>query len=275
MFDIELKNVRKGRIPYFVFAFIGLVFIVAIIAMIYSSIRSKKFLTSQVEAYKVEIKQHYDSEDGTMYTPIHYYNVNGVEYVCKKGGSQNRVSSSMEDKIVYYNPNDPSECTTEYAKSTNGTLYVFFGIFAIAFGVIGFTNVSKINKKIRTIKYLNYNGTLVKQLPYHMENTNLEVNGVRIKRPVAEYRLPNGEVVKLLGEGRHDRKVRDEDGYVDVLIDLNDPSKYFLDFEINRLTGNLDSDYYKPTKEEIERMKNGNQNVSQFNNNPYDKINYY
>ena len=57
-----------------------------------------------------------------------------------------------------------------------------------------------------------------------------------------------------------DRKVADADGMVDLIIDENDPNNYFIDFEINRLTGNLPTDYYKPTTNEQQNNNQANQN---------------
>ena len=41
----------------------------------------------------------------------------------------------------------------------------------------------------------------------------------------------------------YNRKYSDQDGMVDLVIDENSPKNYFIDFEINRLSGNLPSDY--------------------------------
>ena len=37
----------------------------------------------------------------------------------------------------------------------------------------------------------------------------------------------------------------------DLLIDENNPENYYIDFEINRLTGNKPEDYYDPNKKEL------------------------
>lgn len=52
------------------------------------------------------------------------------------------------------------------------------------------------------------------------------------------------EKVKLKGDPRHDRKLIDTDGMVDLVIYESNPSNYFIDFEINRLSGNQSTDYY-------------------------------
>lgn len=73
----------------------------------------------------------------------------------------------------------------------------------------------------------------------------MSVNNVKIKRPVIDYMLPTGTVITLTGDARHDRKHWDSDGMVDLLIDENNLDNYYIDFEINRITGNLPQDYYQ------------------------------
>ena len=53
------------------------------------------------------------------------------------------------------------------------------------------------------------------------------------------------------GDARYDRKTFDSDGMVDLLIDENNPENYFIDFEINRINGNLPQDYYQQNSQSI------------------------
>lgn len=65
-----------------------------------------------------------------------------------------------------------------------------------------------------------------------MESTGMSINDVDILAPVIQYTLPNGDIILLKGDPRHDGKSTDGDGFVDLLIDENDPTNYFIDFEI-------------------------------------------
>jgi hypothetical protein len=103
--------------------------------------------------------------------------------------------------------------------------------------------IRKINKRLKMINELNQKGKLVKKLPYSLENTRAEINGVPVKRVVVNYTLPTGVVVTLYGDPRYDNKLSDSDDMVDLLIDENNPDNYYIDFEINRLSGNLPEDY--------------------------------
>ena len=71
-------------------------------------------------------------------------------------------------------------------------------------------------------------------------------NNIPIQRIVVDYTLSNGENVTLYGDARYDNKLCDDDGMVDLLIDENNQDNYYIDFEINRLSGNLPQDYYHP-----------------------------
>ena len=117
-------------------------------------------------------------------------------------------------------------------------------LLPLAFVIIAIVNMHKISKRIKLINELNQKGKLIKNLPYHLEGTGMSVNNIQIQRPVIDYTLPSGSVIKLYGDPRHDRKYADADGMVDLVIDENNPDNYFIDFEINRLSGNLPNDYY-------------------------------
>ena len=104
--------------------------------------------------------------------------------------------------------------------------------------------IAKAKKTLKRINSLNQNGKLVKNLPFHIEDTNTTVNGVQGIRIVVDYNMPNGTVVTLKGDPRYDGKISDSDNKVDLVIDENDPEKYYIDFEINRISGNKPEDYY-------------------------------
>ena len=140
---------------------------------------------------------------------------------------------------------DSSVCMKEYSKSNNYIILAFM-IIPIAFILAAVININKVNKRIKIIMELNQTGKLIKNLPYRLENSDMVVNGVAIQRPVIDYTLPSGTTITLYGDARNDKKYFDADGMVDLLIDENNPNNYFIDFEINRLNGNLPQDYYQP-----------------------------
>lgn len=252
MYDINTKYVKKGRNFWLIFLIFGLAFMLIFGSVYISSYLKLKSLDASTTSTKVEISSHI-SDGTTMYSPIYYYEVNGIEYSCSSNSSSS-VYPGTDNKTVYYDSKEPLKCMSEYTKNSNK--FMLIGVFLpIIFILIGVVGIHKVNKRLKVIKSLNINGKLVKNLPYHMEETGMVVNNKRILKPIVEYTLPSGSVITLEGDARHDKKLSDEDGLVDLLIDENNPSNYFIDFEINRLSGNLPTDYYNANtnnnKEEI------------------------
>ena len=242
MYDINLKNVKKSKGFFAVFLVAGSIFLAVMIMILVSSKFKENKLDASVMSKSVEITESRDSEGSIMYSPIYYYEVGGEEYTCKSSFSSN-IYPSKDNKLVKYSSEDPGLCMTEHDKSGNGIM-LFFMLIPIIFIAVGAINMVKVDKRVKKIKELNIKGKLVKGLPYRMENTGAYVNNVPIQRPVVDYVLPTGSVVTLQGDPRHDRKSFDADGLVDIVIDESDPTNYYIDFEINRLTGNLETDYY-------------------------------
>lgn len=113
---------------------------------------------------------------------------------------------------------------------------------------LGYSQYFRIVKRINQVKKLNKTGKLVKNVPYKFEETNKFIGGNAVLTPVVEWTLPNGNVIKLKGDDRFDQKHRDYDGYIDLIMDENDPTNCFMDYDINRKYGNLDSDYFNGVK---------------------------
>ena len=53
-------------------------------------------------------------------------------------------------------------------------------IIPVIFIAVGVVNIKKVNKRLDQIQELNLRGKLVKNLPYHLENSNITVNNVPI-----------------------------------------------------------------------------------------------
>ena len=244
MYDINVKVIKKGKKFYLIFLLAGLFFFAIIGGIIFVNANKKAKMDATTMSKSVDVLSHND--DGTtMYSPVYYYEVNGVEYSCSSNSSSN-IHPGNGNKKVYYNSKNPSECVTEYSSNTNKVLF-FVLILPIAFIAIAIINMMKINKRVKKVEELNQKGKLVKNLPYHMEPTGMSVNNVPVMRPVVDYTLPSGSTIALRGDPRHDNKSFDADGMVDLVIDENNPDNYFIDFEINRLTGNVSSDFFQPT----------------------------
>ena len=242
MYSIDTKNVKRGKRFYTMFLVVGLFFVIFISSFLVSNRLKLNSLDSAITSTRVEVESYTNNDDETMYKPIYYYTVDGRDYVCKSSSSSS-INPGTANGTVYYDSKNPENCTTEYSKSSNWLVIVAMLIPVLCI-VVAIINMRKISKRIAIIKELNQKGKLIKNLPYHLENSGMAVNDVPIRCPVVEYTLPSGSTIILRGDPRHDGKSFDEDGTVDLVIDEDNPENYFIDFEINRLSGNLPTDYY-------------------------------
>lgn len=247
MYDINTKNVKKGKNFFLMFFVVGVFFFIIMGGIIFSNYIKLNSLDSETISKEVKIKSYVNDEGTTMYSPVYYYRVNGVEYACDSNSSSS-INPGTQNKTVYYDSKKPSNCITEHSKSSNGILLIFM-IIPILFIVVSVIQIKKVNKRLKVIEELNQKGKLVKNLPYRLEDTGMRVNDIPIHRPVIDYILPSGSSVVLYGDPRHDGKSFDADGMVDLVIDENNPKNYYIDFEINRLSGNLPQDYSNQSQE--------------------------
>lgn len=250
MYDINVKFVKKGKWFWWIFLLAGLLFIGIIIFSVNSTGNKIKTMDSKVLSSHVDVTTYRNDEGNMMYRPMYYYQVDGKEYICSSNVSTSSYPN-LDNKTIYYKSDNPSSCMLESATKNNNKMYVALFIPGI-FVIIGLIGILKINKRVKAIKELNKKGKLIKNLHYELVDSNMSVNNITIKRPMVMYKLSTGVEIPLYGDPRHDKKHFDKDGLVDLVIDENNPTNYFIDFEINRLGGNLPSDYYVEPKKEVE-----------------------
>lgn len=214
-----------------------------------SSTIMSKSLDSSVRSTSVEVRTYISDDGPTIYSLVYLYKVDGESYECPFDFSLSKNFGNNRNKTVYYDSDNPANCMVDRSNSGNNIL--LFMLIPISSIVNAVVNIIKANKRIKGILKLNQTGKLVKNLPYRLEDTGTVINGVAIQRPVVEYVLPSGVNVTLRGDARYDRKTFDSDGMVDLLIDENNPENYFIDFEINRINGNLPQDYYQQNSQSI------------------------
>lgn len=126
-------------------------------------------------------------------------------------------------------------------------------VLPVVFLGLSIPNIIKTNKKIEMVKQLNNTGVLFKNVPYTLVRSNIKINKVRLRKPVLNFYLPGGVPIKLEGDPRHDTALIEPTGFIDVVIDSNDTTKYYIDFNINRIAGNRPEDYYtQPEQQQIQ-----------------------
>ena len=119
-------------------------------------------------------------------------------------------------------------------------MFIIFGILALSVPIkiiyVIFKELNKenknINKDINKVKKLSKQGILIKNLPYELKLDKNIVSGKPIYRIKVLYEIEKGRTLSLLSEPKYITTLGREDGTVDLLIDPDDYSNYFIDFEI-------------------------------------------
>lgn len=239
MYDINVEYIKKGKRTASVFFIPGIVFFLILGGIFLNNTITLIGLDSKVQSTSVNI-----INKGDTFSTIYNFEIKGQNYSCASGFSSS-FKPNTENKPVYYDSKNPTNCMTEYSKTFNFIIFACL-IISIAFIIVGIKYLKKINKRIEKILELNVKGKLIKNLPYRLELAEVPgTSNENIQRLIVDYALPSGSVITLYGDARYDRKYFDSDGMVDLLIDVNNPDNYYIDFEINRLTGNLPEDYYQ------------------------------
>lgn len=121
MYDINTKNVKKERNIFYIFFLVGIIMLIIMGWVYISSVKKAKRLDSTVTSTSVEVKSYISDEGNTMYSPVYTYEVNGKTYKCESTSSSS-IYPSNDNKTVYYDSKNPSNCMTKYSKSGNTIL---------------------------------------------------------------------------------------------------------------------------------------------------------
>ncbi len=122
-----------------------------------------------------------------------------------------------------------------------GYVFVGFGVFAfisVAGTALKFFAHSKnviqgSNKDINKVKYLSQHGMLIKNLKYQIKPEKGMIQGDKtVYRIQVIYEIEKGKTKCFESEPKYLTALGRDDGTVDLLVDPNDYSNYFVDFEI-------------------------------------------
>ena len=135
MYDINTKNVKKGKKFYLIFFLAGLLFFLIIGGIIVSGLLKKAKLDATTMSTAVDVNTYTSDEGNTLYSPSYYYEVGGKEYKCDSDSSSS-IHPGEGSKKVYYNSRKPEECMTEYSSNSNKILVVVL-LLPIVFMAMG------------------------------------------------------------------------------------------------------------------------------------------
>ena len=250
-----MYNISKDNIKYFKRFYLKLIIlsfsVFIILSTILVTIGKENYQTNKTAKIidtKQEVKESLSADDKKyIYYYHYYYEVNGKAHTCTK-----RNDTILN--IVFYNQKDPSKCMILHEKV--GFYAFHIGLLAIlVFMILSIKQLHKARKSQRNIKILQKKGKLIKSIPCTMKNTGLTINGQPYHMPVVSYQLKTGNIIDLYGLERHDPYGKYDRKTVDLLIDEDNPKIYYIDYRIDRISGNLDQDYYLGKKDSSEVPK--------------------
>ena len=109
-------------------------------------------------------------------------------------------------------------------------------IIFIAVGVLLIVCGKKEEKKHQTeidrVQKLAKTGTLVKNIPYEIERSSITDNNGPVYQIKITYKNASGVEIPLLSNPKYGGVLGSKSGTADLLIDENDYSNYYIDFEI-------------------------------------------
>ena len=113
-------------------------------------------------------------------------------------------------------------------------IIAFIGILSMAFAFFGSSKeiISGSNKDINKVKYLAHHGMLIKNLKYKIKSDGIAQGDKTVYRIQVIYEIEKDKTKCFESEPKYLTALGRDDGTVDLLVDPNDYSNYFLDFEI-------------------------------------------
>ena len=235
MIEVNKSSLENSTVRGVLFLLLGAVFSFIFGHLYYKEVDKKNFYNEVVTAEKRDSNCLIDKDGNSSCSPIYYFEVDGTMYTCK---SLDSSSSDFSDLMkVYYHRDDPERCITEFDfKSDNISLI----LFAISLFVV-FVSVLILIKDFflsRKIKRLIRKGTLFKGLDYDIKNSDVTMSGSSKVVPIIAVPVPNGEPIQIIGNPVYVDKFSKTNKTVDVLIELDHPSNYYVDHEI-RISGEV------------------------------------
>ena len=120
-------------------------------------------------------------------------------------------------------------------------IFIIFGVIFIGAGIYNSREIfsmskdtrNRVDRSIKKVRYLSEHGMLIKNLKYKVKPVNGKINNQKtIYRIQVIYEIEKGKTMCFESEPKYLSALGRDDGTVDLLIDPNDYSNYFIDFEI-------------------------------------------
>ena len=199
---------------------------------LYGSTRDFLAEAATADATVVELARS-RSSDSTTYKPVVQFTSRdgqAIEFISSTGS--NPPSYSRGEKVeVLYRPDDPQDARINGFFSLWGGALIVAGLGVVFFLVGGGLLLAAVVKR-RNNAYLKHNGTRIVTDYTGVElNTSLRVNGRHPYRVLSQWQNPSTSEIHVF---ESDNLWFDPEDYIKsdkitVLIDRNNPKKYFVD----------------------------------------------
>lgn len=232
MIEVNTGSLDKNRSKYYLVMFLSIVAFAVLLSLHFKYENKRNRYDSNVEASNIDVNCSIKNNGDESCSPIYYFNVDGVDYTCKSSNSAKSVDGDLNK--VYYMSDSPELCATEFDLEASPLILVGIVISILVFLICLFVVIKSYMVSGRINKLLK-KGTLFKGVNYTIEDTNINFSGKHYIRPVVDLPLPNGDVLHLIGDPIPSMKHSSSET-VDVLVDLHNPSRYYIDYSI-RVSG--------------------------------------
>lgn len=184
-------------------------------------------IDSEVEAY--EIIKNCD-EDKDICKPVFHYLVDGKEYVCDDLGSF-REKELKDIKMVYYDKDDPGFCTTDLEEIDDILLYVLFFVSVLLF-ILMIYGLVKAVKHYSLFRKIKVNAKLYKKVKCSIERRKIVFSDFGEVIISCEIELDDDKKQNIVSK-RYMNLDESMVKTIDVLINVDNPELYIVDFNIS------------------------------------------
>lgn len=225
-YKIDEKNLKGSFVLANLFLLIAFIASLIIGSLIVPTKVKEYIYTEKVEAYDTDL--YYYSTDKEYCIKFIYY-VDGTQYT----HIADDAATDDYSKVLYYKKDKPNYAISEF-EIKKANKYMFLLIIPGLFLII--STILRINSwlKVAKIKRLCIKGILVKNIPYKLISTNLNVDDKTIMAFCITYTFPDGITRELISNGIY--KDVEETGWCDMLYDPNNYKNYYIEKSI-RITG--------------------------------------
>lgn len=202
-------------------------------AMIFLTLDS--ILTNSFKLFKTEATvENIIPKTNGKYDVKYSYTIGKKNYTCTINNLKKEPASNTSK--IRYNIFKPKKCGNSIlGPGLFLTLIFFIPIdLGIAFLIkkVYFEIKPLLDKKEMLVR-LQKTGTLIKNIPYSTVKSKIEIDKTQLEIPVVQYTTRNNQTLILQGIPCYDYNNLGKT--IDLLIDENNPSDYYLGFEIRKI----------------------------------------